>query len=95
MRFAWAVSVTYLETVFEDIPQLLALGIAGVLNFEVATLAGNLLGSEGPLGVPPPRIAPPLLDLVDLEGEELVFPVGIHGGIHHVVGGHGGSDTER
>jgi hypothetical protein len=45
--------LVYLEAVLEDIPQLLALGVAGVLNLEIATLAGDLLGSEGPLGVPP------------------------------------------
>ena len=50
-----------LEPALDDPPQLLALVIAGILDLEVATLGGNLLGGEWPLGMSPPRIRPPLL----------------------------------
>ena len=83
-------SAAYLEALLENLEQLLALRVAGVLNLEVAAFADNLLGREGPLGVPPSRLTPPPLNLRDLLGEELVLPVKIRGGIQHVVGGHAG-----
>lgn len=77
-----------LEPVLENLPQLLGLGVAGVLNLQVASLGDNLLRGERPLGISPARVGPPALDLRDLLGEELVFHVWVDGGVDHVVGGH-------
>jgi len=66
------------------------LSIAGIFNLEVAALVDNLLGREGPLGVPPSWLAPPPLDFLNLFGEKLVLHVGIDGKIDHVTGSHGG-----
>ena len=86
----WERQETYREALLEDPPQLLALGVAGILNLEVAALVDDLLGREGPLGLAPSRLAPPLVDGGDLLGEELVLHAGVHGGAEHVVGGHAG-----
>lgn len=84
--------VLALEAALEDAPQLLRLGVTGVLNLEMAALGNDLLGSEGALRVPPSFAAPPLLDLGHLLGEQLVLPARIHGGISHIAGGHDGQD---
>lgn len=82
--------VTNSEAVLEDLPELLGLGVAGILDLEVSTLGDDLLSGERALGVPPARVAPPLLDLLDLLGEKLILESGIHGGVVHVVGSHFG-----
>ena len=79
----------YLETALHDGPELLGLGVAGILNLEVATLGDNLLGGKGTLGVLPARVFPPGLDLGDLLGVEIVLDVRVDGRVDHVVGGHG------
>lgn len=45
--------MTHLEAVLQDIPQLLSLSIAGILNLQMASLGDNLLGGKGTLRVPP------------------------------------------
>jgi len=79
---------TYRKALLEDLPQFLGLLVAGILDLEVATLVDDLLSGEGALGVAPPRIAPPLLDLLNLLREELVLQRGINRGVLHVVGRH-------
>jgi len=81
---------TNLEAVLKNLPQLLGLGVAGVLDLQVSTLGNDLLGGERALGLPPSRVGPPLLDLLDLLLEELIFPCGVHGDVLHVVGSHFG-----
>ena len=80
--------MAYLEAVLEDVPQLLGLGGAGILDLEVAALGDNLLGRKGPLGVPPARVGPPGLDLLDLLVEELVLDVRVDSRVAHVLGRH-------
>ena len=80
--------VTHLEALLQNPPQLLRLRIARILNLQIPTLGDNLLGGEGPLGLPPSRVVPPLLDLVHLAGEDFVLGGGVHGRVLHVVGGH-------
>lgn len=66
---------SYSELLLQVFPQLLRHNIARVLNGQVASLRGNLLGRERPLGVPPSRIGPPLLELLHLLLVVLVFCV--------------------
>lgn len=84
------VNCAYLETVLENFPELLGLGIAGIFNLEVAALGDDLLGREGALGVLPAGILPPGLDLSDLLGKEVILDVGVDGRVEHVVCGHDG-----
>ena len=65
----------YSELLLQVLPQLLRHDIARVLNGQVASLRSNLLGRERPLGVPPSRIGPPLLELLDLLLVVLIFCV--------------------
>ena len=58
--------MTDLESLLQDIPQLLADLASGVLNLDIAPLLGDLLSGKGSLGVPPSRVGPPLLDLLNL-----------------------------
>lgn len=74
----------YLESALDDFPQLLGLGIAGVCNLQIASLGHNVLSGERPPGVPPPRVGPPLLDLLDLLLELSVLGVDVG---HDVVFG--------
>jgi hypothetical protein len=78
----------YLETALKDPPQLLGLGVAGILDLQIAPLRDDLLGREGPLCVPPSRVSPPLLNLGNLVGEKAVLQRRVHGRIYHVVGSH-------
>lgn len=48
-----SVESSYLETALNDLPELLCLRIAGVLNLQVAPLLHNLLRSERPASVAP------------------------------------------
>ena len=43
----------YLKTTLNDVPQFLALIIAGILDLQVSSLGYDLLGSERPLGMSP------------------------------------------
>jgi hypothetical protein len=81
-------ATTYRETVLKNVPKLLGLSIAGVVDLQVASLRDNLFCGEGSLGVPPTGITPPCLDLLDLLCEDLVFMVRVHGLVDHVVGRH-------
>ena len=65
----------YSELLLQVLPKLLRHSIAGVLNGQVASLRSNLLGRERPLGVPPSRIGPPLLELLHLLLVVLIFRV--------------------
>lgn len=65
----------YLEARLHNIPQLLALVIAGVLYLQIASLGHYLLCSEWPLGISPSRVTPPLLYRVDILLEKLLFMV--------------------
>lgn len=71
-----------------NLPELLGLSIARVLNLEVSALGNNLLGGKGTLGVSPSRVLPPGLDLLDLLVEDGVFGVGVDADVVHVVGSH-------
>lgn len=82
--------MTHLKSVLQNVPQLLRLSAAWVLNLDVAAFRGNLFCGEGPLCVPPSWVAPPLLDLLYLLGEELVLLARINGRVDHVVGSHDG-----
>lgn len=55
-----------LEIALQDLPQLLAHSIGRILNLQGTTLGHNLLSSEGPLGVSPSGVLPPLLDGLDI-----------------------------
>jgi hypothetical protein len=57
---------TNLEVMFEDAPELLGLDIGRVVDRQGPTLGHNLLSREGTLGVPPSRVLPPSLDIIDL-----------------------------
>lgn len=81
--------MTHVEAVLEDIPQLLTLVVARVLDLEVAPLGDNLLGGKGPFGLSPARAAPPRLDLLDFFEEELVFDVGVDARVDHIFRRHG------
>ena len=84
----WAGPNAYLEALLHDVPELLGLGVAGVLNLEVSSLGNDLLSGKGTLGVSPSRILPPGLDLLDLLVEDGVFGVGVDADVVHVVGSH-------
>lgn len=58
--------LTYLEVGLDETPELLRQGVGRVVNLDSPTLGHNLFGREGTLGVPPSRVVPPGLDLVDL-----------------------------
>ena len=75
----------YLESAFQDIPELLRLDVAGILDLQVPSLGHNLLGSEGSLGVSPSGIRPPLLDSCNFVQILLLLPVRVHSGIGHLV----------
>ena len=68
-------SMSCRETTLYDVPQLLALIIAGILYLQVSPLGYNLLRIERPFGMSPSRVLPPLLDGIDVLLEELVFVV--------------------
>lgn len=55
-----------LEVVLEDTPELFGLDVGRVVDRQGPTLGHNLLSREGTLGVPPSRVLPPGLDIVDL-----------------------------
>jgi hypothetical protein len=61
---AW--KITYFKSSLEDLPELLALNIRRIVNFQVSALGHDLLGGKGALGVSPSGILPPLLDGIDL-----------------------------
>lgn len=84
---------TYLEAVLHNVPELLGLSIARVLNLEVSALGNNLLSGKGTLGVSPSRVLPPGLDLLDLLLEDGVFGVGVDADVVHVVGRHDDDDA--
>ena len=65
----------YSELLLQVLPKFLRHSIAGVLDGQVASLRSNLLGRERPLGVPPSRIGPPLLELLHLLLVVLIFRV--------------------
>jgi hypothetical protein len=66
---------TCLEALLQNLPQLLGLVVARVLNGERAALGHDLLGRERPLGEPPSRVGPPPLDSSDLLLELLLLGV--------------------
>ena len=66
---------THLEPPLEDSPQFLAHSIAWVVNLEAPSLGNNLLGREGPLGVPPSGVRPPFLYGVDVGLVKLVLMI--------------------
>ena len=68
-------SRSYSKALLQNLPQLLRHGIAGVLDRQVASLRSNLLGGKRPLGEPPSRLRPPLLELLDLLLVVLIFCV--------------------
>ena len=47
------IEAAYLESPFQDIPELFRLHIAGILDLQVPSLGHNLLSRERSLGVPP------------------------------------------
>lgn len=74
---------TYLESAFQNIPKLLRLGVAGVLDLHVSSLSHNGLSREGSLGISPSRIRPPLLYSLDLLQILLLLLIRIHSrGVH-------------
>jgi hypothetical protein len=79
---------TYRESVLQDVPELLGLSIAGIVNRQVTPLGDNLLRGEGSLRVSPSRVTPPLLDLLDLLGKEVIFNVRTHSRVDHIVRRH-------
>lgn len=83
--------LAYLEPALENLPQLLRLCVAWILNLQVASLGYNLFGSEWPLGVPPTGVTPPLLDLGHFSGKQVVFHAGFDSRIHHVFRSHLGN----
>ena len=66
---------TRLESALYDVPQFPAHSIAWVFDFEVPSLSHNLLSGERSLGVPPSRIRPPFLHVVDVRLVKLVLVV--------------------
>lgn len=50
----------------QNTPELLSLDVGRVVDLQVPTLGNNLLSRKGTLGVPPSRVFPPGLDIVDL-----------------------------
>jgi len=68
----------YSESAFNNLPQLLRLHIAGIVDFQVATLLNNLLGGVHPLSVSPSGVSPPSFDSLDLLQELLLFFVYVH-----------------
>lgn len=73
--------ITHREPALQDLPQLLAQLVAGVLDLDVSSLRDNLLGGERPLGVSPSRVGPPLLDGLDILLVALLLLVQVrHGG---------------
>jgi hypothetical protein len=84
---------THLETALDELPQLLRLLVAGVLNLDGATLRDNLLGSVGTAGEAPSGVGPPLLQLSNFLLELSLLVVSGHDvGGDGVCGGGGGSD---
>jgi hypothetical protein len=75
----------YLESPLQDIPKLLRLHIAGVLNLQVPSLGYNLLRSERSFGVSPSRICPPFLHCCNFVQILLLLSAGVHSGVGHLV----------
>lgn len=67
--------LTYRESLLHSLPKLLRHSIAGVVDLKIASLAGNLLGGVWSTRKPPSRICPPLLQLLHLVLESLLFRV--------------------
>jgi hypothetical protein len=67
----------YSESAFNNLPQLLRLHIAGIVDFQIATLLNNLLGGVYPLSISPSRVSPPSFDSLDILQELLLFFVDV------------------
>jgi hypothetical protein len=81
-------NTTYLESLLEDVPELFRLVVAGVVDLDCAPLRNDLLGSERPLGVPPSRIRPPLLNSGNLSSKSRVLLRQIRRRRRHLVRSH-------
>ena len=66
---------TYFESALDNVPQLLAHGIAWVFYLKIPPLGNYLLSSEWPLCVSPSRVIPPLFDGFDVVLVDLIFKV--------------------
>jgi hypothetical protein len=64
------------------------LDIARVFNFQITSLGHDGLCGERSLGIPPPRVRPPLLDVSYLVKEDLLFSAWVDGHVVHLVGSH-------
>lgn len=67
--------MTYRKALLDNLPKLLRHGIAGIVDLQVASFASNLLCRVWSTREPPSRVRPPLLDLLDLILEGLLFCV--------------------
>lgn len=81
-------NTTYLESLLQDVPELLRLVVAGVVDLDCAPLRNDLLGSERPLGLPPSRIRPPLLNSGNLSSKSRVLLRQIRRRRRHLVRSH-------
>jgi len=77
--------VTHFKAVLKNLPQLLSLSVAGIIDREVSALRNDLLSGKGSLGVSPSRVGPPCLDSLDFFLEELVFDVRANSRVCHIL----------
>ena len=78
----------YLESALQDLPELLSLDIARIVNLQVPSLGHDLLGRERSLGISPPGVGPPLFDSGNLVQKEFLLRIGVTVGIRHTVDSH-------
>lgn len=75
---------TDLESPFQDLPKLLRLCIARVLNLQIPPLSNDLLRGKRPLRVPPSRVGPPLLHRRYLVQKDLLFRSWVYRRVIHL-----------
>ena len=63
----------HFEPALDNVPKLLAHSVARIFNLEIPSLGNYLFGREWPLGVPPSRVGPPLLDSFDVVLVDLIL----------------------